>query len=490
MSPNNLQMVAVADMIPHPDNPRDDLGSPQELAELANDLAANGNTIRVRLFPIQDGPHAGKYLIIEGHRRRAAAHLGGVKELECWIDPTCDTLAKQIEAMLRENTHRVGITASNEAKAIQTLLDCEGMSVKKVAKAIHRSEGFIRKRSRLAGIPAAAHNLVDGGQLTLEQSEAFDEFKDNPAALKELLQCATDKYRTTHDWDRTVVNLRMRRDAPAHRGVSERLIKEHDLTTITENQAYSGHYAQIYDKTLSDEEHAAAGHAVRIMEGSGKLSWFKKSANYKEAKLPLTDEEKAAKRRLKDLEAGLEQDLAIWDEHLRRSITDAGGGLPLTKEEKRMRAGLANSILRHHGDFQRASELLLDKSYSYGAEATAELYAALDKLRPLQLSMLMVELHIKPDALHKPSTWDPTDYRWREHEGVPRWITVRRELFGYEPAVFEQEALDHFTAMAAAQELEKAGAAKGDELAAAVKSTTALATGGAVAEEYQEDDDD
>ena len=60
--------VPVADLVPHPHNPRTDLGDPQKLSELANDLAAKGNKTACRVFPITDGDDQGKYLIIEGHR--------------------------------------------------------------------------------------------------------------------------------------------------------------------------------------------------------------------------------------------------------------------------------------------------------------------------------------------------------------------------------------------------------------------------------------
>jgi ParB/RepB/Spo0J family partition protein len=449
VSPNKLQMLSVDDLGDHPDNPRDDLGDPQELAELANDLAANGNTIRLRVFPIRDGPDAGKYLIIEGHRRTAAARLGGVRELECWVDPSCDTLAKQIEAMLRENTHRVGITASNEAKAIQTLLDCEGMSVKKVAKAIHRSETFIRQRSRLAHMPPVAHQLVDTGGLTLEQSAAFDEFKDDDEAYQELILAATNPHMTGRDWDLRVRSLRTKRDAPKNKAASEELIKRLNVPTIDRLQTYNGNFSRDYQaERRTAEEHAAAGEHAFVNESSGLIEWYKKEARQSASKKELTDEEKEARRRLKDLEAGLEQDQAIWDEHLRKCLTDAGGGLPLTEEEKRMRAGLAPTLLRHNGDFQRASQLLLDREFNYSNGE--ELRDAIAKLRPLQLTMLMAELHLKPDSLHKPANWDPTSYGWREHEGVPRWILVRQDLFNYPPSVFERETMDHFRALAAA----------------------------------------
>lgn len=431
------RMVPVTAIYPHPNNPRTDLGDPQKLAELANDLAENGNTIPLRLFPNPDGK---TFLAIEGHRRTAAAKLGNVEELYCWIDPAVNTLAKQIEAMLRENTHREGITTENEAKAIQTLLDCEGMSVRKVAKSIHRSETFIRQRSQIAKLPDRARGLIDGGQLTLEQSAAFDEFRDDTDAIEKLTYVAQDRYSNKHDFERQVLNLRMRRDQPMHAAESERVIREFKVPTLTENQTYSGHYHSVHQGDQTDEQLAKAGHFARIAAGSGKISWYKKVSGA-DTKRPATEEEIAERKRLKDLEAGLEQDLALWDEHLRRSIAEAGGGLPLTAAEKRVQAGMAACVLRHHGDYARATELLIEGDYS-----ADKVSAAVNKLRPLQLAMLMVELHIKPEKLHKPGTWELESWSVGANQRINNWIQARRDVFGYEPAVFEQETIDHFAA--------------------------------------------
>lgn len=463
MSPADYRMIRVEALLPHPHNPRTDLGDPQKLAELANDIAENGNTIRLRVVPILEGKDAGKFLLIEGHRRTEAAKLGGVHELLCWVDPSLDTLARQLESMLRENTHREGITASNEAKAIQTILDCEGMSVKKVAKAIHRSESFIRKRSRLAGLPAVAHQLVDAGGLTLEQSEAFDEFKDEHDAYQELILQATNPHRRPDEWDRLVKQLRTKRDAPATKAASEALIKELTIPTLDRNQTYSGHYNRDYQaERRTDEEHAAAGEFAFINENSGQIEWYKKASSSQAPKTPPTEEEKEARRKLKDIEAGLEQDLAMWDEHLRRCLTDAGGGLPLTDAEKRIQAGIAPAVLRHAGDYEKASRLIHNKDHNYSSAASEELRRAVSKLRPLQLAMVLAELHLKPSLLHKPSSWDTMSYLWREAEGTAQWIRVRRELFGYEPAVFEQEAMDHFAALKA-KSIAAAGEADEDQ---------------------------
>lgn len=99
--------------------------------------------------------------------------------------------------------------------------------------------------------------------------------------------------------------------------------------------------------------------------------------------------------------------------------------------------------------------MLLNREYNYGNGE--ELRDAIAKLRPLQLTMLMAELHLRPDSLHKPAIWDPTGYGWREHEGVPRWILVRQDIFNYPPSVFERETMDHFRALAAAKAPESEG---------------------------------
>lgn len=469
MSPADYRMIPVADLLPHPNNPRTDLGHPQKLAELANDIAENGNTIRLRVVPVTEGPDAGKFLLVEGHRRTEAAKLGGVPELLSWVDPSLDTLAKQIEAMLRENTHREGITASNEAKAIQTMLDCEGMSVKKVAKSIHRSETFIRSRSRFAARPEIAHKLVDTGGLTLEQSEAFDEFEDDHEAYQQLILMATNPHRGRGDWENVVNRLRTKRDAPARKAAAEALIKELKVPTITNQQSYS------YDRDYraderTDAEHAAAGELALVDSYSGKIQWYRKQTRETSKKIPLTEAQVAEKKRLKDLEAGLEQDQAIWDEHLRRSLTDAGGGLPLTAEEKRIRAGLAASVLRHNGDHVRASQLLLNREYSYSSGDGEALRGAIAKLRPLQLTMLIAELHLRPDSLHKPGNWDPSSYGWREHEGVARWILIRQDIFDYPPSVFELETMEHFRASAAERKAQRDAEAAETEAFAAEES--------------------
>lgn len=450
MTPSLIQFIELENLVPHPNNPRDDLGDQQKLVELANDIAANGNTALLRVVPIESGQDKGKFLLIEGHRRTAAARLGNVDALQCIVDPSCDTLAKQIEFMLRENTHREGITPSNEAKAIQTLLDCPGMNVRKVAKVVHRSESFIRQRSRLAHMPPVAHHLVDGGSLTLEQSEAFDEFKDDEDAYQELILTSTSPNLSPNQFDYLVRKLRDRRDAPAKKEAAAKLIKELAVTELTRQQTYTGPFNRDFKSgELTDAEHANKGHLAFVNENSGNIEWYvKREATPGQPKVKLTEEEVEEKRKLKDLEAGLEIDLAIWDEFLAKAVKDAGGGIPLTPAEKILRAGMSVGLLGSTRDYERAGQILLARSD--GWKIPEAILSEVAKLRPLQLVMLRVVLGFTPERLHKPSTWDTKPFPWGGQEtDINRWIRIRREVFGYAPSACEQEAIDHFAALKA-----------------------------------------
>lgn len=430
-------------LVIHPKNVRRDVG---DVSDLADSIKAQGIMQPLVVAPYlvdQDYGEVTQYVIIAGHRRRAGAELAGLDILPCVIREDMDSAPRQLEAMLVENTQRTDLTLSEEAEAYQAVLEYPDYTVKSIAKATGRSETLVRSRIALAQLPEKAKDCVDNGSLTLEQSTIFDEFKDDPAAVESLLKSAG-----TNDWNYTVNMLRRTRDLPINMAKSEKFIKEQSVKTIAQQQAWGGPYDRDYTNKLTDSEHAEAGHLALIDSNSGNIQWYVKPASTSTPKKVLTEEEIAEKKKLKDLEAGLEQDLAIWDEHLRKSLTDAGGGMPLTPAEKTIAFGISAALFRHSGDYRRAAELLLNKGSD--SFTGSEVKDAVTKLRPLQLVMLLAELSLKPDALHRPATWDPTGFGWRYGEGVPRWIEVRREVFGYEPAVFEQETIDHFTALAEA----------------------------------------
>ncbi|QSZ53298.1 ParB/RepB/Spo0J family partition protein [Paenarthrobacter sp. AT5] len=432
-----FRMIPVADLLDHPQNPRDDLGDPQKLAELANDIAENGNTEALHVYPITDGDDAGKFLLVAGHRRTAAARLGNVDELYARLRPDLNTLDKQLETMLRENTHREGITPINEAKAIQAMLDCEGMSVKKVAKRIHRSETFIRSRSALVKLPDTAKAAIDAGRMTLEQSLIFDEFADNPEATAELTENAG-----TPDWTYTVNRLRREKEVAFKTAASNQLIGDLGIKTIKQSDTYtSNKYNRDYDREKTPAQRVAEGQ-VAVIGYSGDLEWYQVK---KSTKAKLSEEEIADKKRLKDIAAGLEQADALWLEHVERKISAAAGHFDRPEDAPAVIALRKSMFSGYNASHVRAARVLgigIMADSGVTADVQEAVAARIDKLKLLQLAYLHAHLHLMKDDLHRPTTWQ-CRYAW-DRTSLQYFLDLRKEIFDYEVTAYEQEAIDYW----------------------------------------------
>ena len=78
---NELRFISVSDIVPHPENPRKDVG---DVTELADSIKANGIMQNLTVVPHEeDGRHC--YRVIIGHRRLAAAKAAGLEEVPCVV---------------------------------------------------------------------------------------------------------------------------------------------------------------------------------------------------------------------------------------------------------------------------------------------------------------------------------------------------------------------------------------------------------------------
>ena len=141
-----LTYIDVSKIIPHPDNPRKDLG---DLLELADSIRANGILQNLTVVPLFDEFVADgfkRYRVVIGHRRLAAAKLAGLKEVPCIVtdmDPR-----EQVATMLLENMQRNDLTLYEQAQGFQMMLDF-GDSVNDIAERTGFSETTIRRRVKL-----------------------------------------------------------------------------------------------------------------------------------------------------------------------------------------------------------------------------------------------------------------------------------------------------------------------------------------------------
>lgn len=133
---NHITLIGIDLLLPHPQNPRKQLG---DLTELAESIKANG--VYQNLTVVANGD--GFYTIIIGHRRHAAAKLAGVDKLPCVI--TQMTEKQQLETMLIENMQRSDLTVIEEAQGLQLMIDL-GDSVTDISKATGFSKKKIKSR--------------------------------------------------------------------------------------------------------------------------------------------------------------------------------------------------------------------------------------------------------------------------------------------------------------------------------------------------------
>ncbi len=167
----SYQYIPIADIRPHPKNPRKSVG---DVSELAESIKSNG--IMQNLTVIPDPDNDGKYMALIGHRRLAAAKLAGLETVPCLFAANL-TEQEQIAIMLTENIHRAALTAMEEAEGIQMMLDL-GDTVSDISEKTGMSETTIRRRRSLLDFD---HDLVAAAQengATLDDFEKIREIKD------------------------------------------------------------------------------------------------------------------------------------------------------------------------------------------------------------------------------------------------------------------------------------------------------------------------
>ena len=181
-----LVMLPVDKLYPHPDNPRKKLG---DLSELADSIKAKGIMQNLTVVPRVD--HPGTYTIIIGHRRHAAAKKAGLSEVPCVIVEMSEQ--EQIATMLLENIQRSDLTAYEQAKGFQMMMDF-GDSVSTIVEKTGFSESTVRRRLKMAELDDETLEKVSGRQLSLGDFDKLSEIEDIDVRNKVLADIGTANF--------------------------------------------------------------------------------------------------------------------------------------------------------------------------------------------------------------------------------------------------------------------------------------------------------
>jgi len=168
-----IQMLQIESVSPDPTQPRKTFDA-QSLNHLAQSIAEHGV-----LQPITVRKSDDDYIIVMGERRFRASKLAGLTTIPAMVRDYVDT--EVLEVQIIENLQRKDVEPTEEAEAIQFLLDRYEPS--EIAKRLGRSENYIRQRIKLAGLIEGFKAFVRTGEMTISLGVAVALFEPDEQQL-------------------------------------------------------------------------------------------------------------------------------------------------------------------------------------------------------------------------------------------------------------------------------------------------------------------
>jgi len=189
----DLKRLLLADVIPSAANPRIIRKDDPKLAELTESIKALGVLVPVLVRPKPGDP--GKWELLAGSRRRAAAKAAGLTELPVLVRELDDRAA--LVVIVTENMQREDLSPFEEARGVRALLD-GGFSVKEAAAELGRSGSWIVRRAQLTKLAEAWQRLVADPEQAPSRWPAA--WLEQIAALAEEAQTALLEHWTAEGW--------------------------------------------------------------------------------------------------------------------------------------------------------------------------------------------------------------------------------------------------------------------------------------------------
>lgn len=179
-------------LVPHPQNPRKDLGN---LEELTASIKENGIYQNLTVIPInEEAPvEEPKYMVVIGHRRLEAAKRAGLQEVPCAIVRGL-TETQQLQIMLLENMQRSDLTVYEQAQGFQQLLDF-GMDIEDISQQSGFSKRTIRRRLEIAKLDQnKLKEISSTRQLSLKEFDALAKIKNLEARNEAMEKIGTNDF--------------------------------------------------------------------------------------------------------------------------------------------------------------------------------------------------------------------------------------------------------------------------------------------------------
>ncbi len=161
-----LALLAVADIEPHPEQPRRHFDE-AALDELAASIAARGVIQPVLVRPLSGG----RYQLVAGERRWRAAQRAQLHEIPALVRNLTE---REVMALaLIENLQREDLNPIEEARAYHRLATSEGMTQAEIARMVDKSRSHVANLQRLLSLPEDVIHMVEQGELSMGHARAL-----------------------------------------------------------------------------------------------------------------------------------------------------------------------------------------------------------------------------------------------------------------------------------------------------------------------------
>jgi len=154
----------------------------ETLEELAASIKASGVIQPIVVRRLSEGSAGARYEIIAGERRWQAAKLAGLTDIPTIVRELSDRDA--VALALIENIQREGLTAAEEARALQRLATEFELTHEQVATAVGRSRAAVSNLIRLLDLPAEVVALIDSKVLGMGHARALLGLDDDAERLR------------------------------------------------------------------------------------------------------------------------------------------------------------------------------------------------------------------------------------------------------------------------------------------------------------------
>ena len=195
---NEVKNISVDDIIPNRFQPRKNFDQ-ESLNELADSIRQHGIIQPLVLRKLGD-----KFEIIAGERRYKAANMIGLKTVPAITMEIDD--ASSAEIALVENVQRKDLTAIEEAKSYQKILELGQMNQDELAKRVGKKQSTVSNKLRLLNLSEEAQQALLDNKISERHARSLLRIKNNDEQ-NNMLNKIIENRMTVRETDLEIKNL-------------------------------------------------------------------------------------------------------------------------------------------------------------------------------------------------------------------------------------------------------------------------------------------